>query len=252
MFAFLRGTVAYTGVNRIGLDVNGVGFDVQVPDSVQRKLSRNQEVTLLTYCHIREDSFQIFGFLSEEEKTLFVECLDINGVGPKAALGLLSALSVSAFAQAIQEHDVNAITRAPGVGKKLAQRIILEMKNRMGQDPELNTLLGAPDAKAAAEEGDDVYEALISLGCSPVEARKAATHARDSLGENATDEELVRAALSTTLKSSPLVPRDVALQLAKDVECVCLPILGASPVFQVATSSRVTVARSTRRALVGA
>lgn len=202
MFAFLRGTVAFAGINRIGLDVNGVGFDVQVPDSVQRKLSRNQEATLLTYCHIREDSFQIFGFLLEEEKALFVECLDINGVGPKAALGLLSALSVAAFAQAIQEHDVTAITRAPGVGKKLAQRIILEMKNRMGQDPELNALLGAPDAKAAAEEGDDVYEALISLGCSPAEAKKAATHARDSLGEDATDEELVRAALRSLAKVS--------------------------------------------------
>jgi Holliday junction DNA helicase RuvA len=200
MFAFLRGTVAYTGINRIVLDVNGVGFDVQVPDSVQRKLSRNQDATLLTYCHIREDSFQIFGFLSVEEKTLFTECLNINGVGPKAALGILSALSVSAFAQAIQEHDVTAVTRAPGVGKKLAQRIILEMKNRMGQDPELNALLGAPDKKEDVVEGDDVYEALISLGCSAAEAKKAATHARETLGEKATDEELVFTALRSLAK----------------------------------------------------
>lgn len=200
MFAFLRGTVAYTGINRIVLDVNGVGFDVQVPDSVQRKLSRNQDATLLTYCHIREDSFQIFGFLSEEEKVLFTECLNINGVGPKAALGILSALSVSAFAQAIQEHDVTAVTRAPGVGKKLAQRIILEMKNRMGQDPELNALLGAPDKKEDVIEGDDVYEALISLGCSAAEAKKAATHARETLGEKATDEELVFTALRSLAK----------------------------------------------------
>ena len=201
MFAFLKGTVAYIGINRIGLDVNGVGFDVQVPDPVQRKLSRNQEVLLLTYCHIREDSFQIFGFLTEEEKALFVECLDINGVGPKAAMGLSSALSVASFAQAIQEHDVTTITRAPGVGKKLAQRIILEMKNRMGQDPELNALLGAPDAADAADD-DDVYEALISLGCSAAEAKKAATRARESLGEEATDEELVRAALRSLAKVS--------------------------------------------------
>lgn len=200
MFAFLRGIVAYTGVNRIVLDVNGVGFDVQVPDSVQRKLSRNQEATLLTYCHIREDSFQIFGFLSEEEKALFTECLDINGVGPKAALGILSALSVSAFAKAIQEHDVTAVTRAPGVGKKLAQRIILEMKNRMGQDPELNALLGTPDKKEDVLEGDDVYEALISLGCSAAEAKKASTYARDTLGKDAKDEELVFTALRSLAK----------------------------------------------------
>ncbi len=200
MFAFLRGTVAYTGINRIGLDVNGVGFDVQVPDSVQRKLTRNQETTLLTYCHIREDSFQIFGFLLEEEKALFMECLEINGVGPKAALGILSVLSVTAFAKAIQEHDVTAVTRAPGIGKKLAQRIILEMKTRMGQDPELNALLGAPDEKSDIVEGDDVYEALISLGCSAAEAKKAATHARETLGEDATDEELVRTALRSLAK----------------------------------------------------
>lgn len=200
MFAFLRGTVAYTGINRIGLDVNGVGFDVQVPDSVQRKLTRNQETTLLTYCHIREDSFQIFGFLLEEEKALFMECLEINGVGPKAALGILSVLSVTAFAKAIQEHDVTAVTRAPGIGKKLAQRIILEMKTRMGQDPELNALLGAPDEKSDVGEGDDVYEALISLGCSSAEAKKAATHAREALGEDATDEELVRTALRSLAK----------------------------------------------------
>ena len=200
MFAFLRGIVAYTGINRIVLDVNGIGYEVQVPDSVQRKLSRNQEATLLTYCHIREDSFQIFGFLSEDEKALFVECLDINGVGPKAALGILSTLSVSAFGQAIQEHDVTAVTRAPGIGKKLAQRIILEMKTRMGQHPELNALLGAPDEKSDAVEGDDVYEALMSLGCSAAEAKKASTHARETLGEDATDEELVRTALRSLAK----------------------------------------------------
>ena len=199
MFAFLRGSVALLGPNRLVLDVNGVGFEVLVPDSVQRKLTQGREATLLTYCHIREDSFQIFGFLSDQEKTLFTMCLDINGVGPKAALGLLSVLSVDAFARAIQEQDVAAVSRAPGVGKKLAQRIILELKTKMGGMPELSALLGTPDG-AAEMEGDDVYEALISLGCSAAEARKAATHARDSLGENASDEDLVRAALRSLAK----------------------------------------------------
>ena len=199
MFAFLRGVVAAIGVNRIALDVNGVGFDVLAPDSVQRKLTRNQEVTLLTYCHIREDSFQIYGFLTEEEKALFIMCLDITGVGPKAALGILSVLSVSAFARAVQEHDVAAVSRAPGVGKKLAQRIILEIKTRMGQHPELNALLGAPE-KQESLDGDDVYEALISLGCTPVEAKKACAHARETLGEGASDEDLVRAALRSLAK----------------------------------------------------
>ena len=199
MFASLRGRVTVSGPNRIVLDVNGIGFDVWVPDSVQRKLVRDQEAALLTYCHIREDSFQIFGFMTEQEKTLFIMCLDINGVGPKAALGLLSVLSVNAFARAIQEQDVAAVSRAPGVGKKLAQRIILEMKTKMGGVPELSALLGAPDA-VADMEGDDVYEALISLGCSAAEARKAAPQARATLGEAASDEDLVRAALRSLAK----------------------------------------------------
>ena len=199
MFAFLRGVVASLGVNRVALDVNGIGFDVLVPDSVQRKLSRQQEATLLTYCHIREDSFQIFGFLSEEEKTLFTLCLDINGVGPKAALGLLSVLSVDAFVRAVQEHDVTAVSRAPGVGKKLAQRIILEMKSKLGETPELGALLGDPD-QGRSPVGDDVFEALISLGCTVAEAKKAAAQARETLGENASDEELVRSALRSLAK----------------------------------------------------
>ncbi len=199
MFAFLRGRVVSLGVNRIALDVNGIGFEVQTPDTVQRRLTRGQEATLLTYCHIREDSFQIFGFLSEEERTLFVMCLDINGVGPKAALGLLSVLSVDAFARAIQEQDIAAVSRAPGVGKKLAQRIILEMKTKLGGTPELSALLGAPDT-AAGGAGDDVFEALISLGCSAAEAKKAAAYARTTLGETASDADLVRAALRSLAK----------------------------------------------------
>lgn len=194
MFAFLRGTVMSIGINRIALEVNGIGFEVHVPDTVQRKLACDCEATLLTYCHIREDCFQIFGFFSEEERRLFTMCLDITGVGPRVALAVLSALSAQAFARAVQEQDIAAFTRAPGVGKKLAQRIILEMKSRMGQDPELDSLLGAP-GRTEPEGGDDVYEALLSLGCTPAEAKKAAAHARAALGDGVRDEELVRAAL---------------------------------------------------------
>lgn len=199
MFAFLRGTVASLGINRVALDVNGIGFDVLVPDSVQRKLVRHQDVTLLTYCHIREDSFQIFGFLSEEEKALFMMCLNINGIGPKVALGLLSALSVEALVRAIQEQDVASVSRAPGVGRKLAQRVILEMKTKLGETPELDKLMGTPSGEAVTE-GDDVFEALISLGCTAVEARKAAGRAREELGATASDEDLVRAALRSLRK----------------------------------------------------
>lgn len=195
MFAFLRGTVAAKPRDHIALDVGGVGFAVYVPESTYRRLVVNQEALLHTYCHIREDEFKIFGFLKEEEKTLFIALLGINGVGPRAALALLSSMSVAQFGQAIMNSDVAALAKAPGIGKKLAQRIVLETRTRMGQTPELSAILGETRESEAPPEGDDVYEALISLGCTPAEARKAAATARRQLGAEARDEDLVRAAL---------------------------------------------------------
>lgn len=195
MFAFLRGTVAAKTVDYVTLDVGGIGFEVSVPESVFRRLVPNQEVTLLTYCHIREDMFKIFGFLREDERALFTTFLGISGVGPKAALSILSVLSVAECGRAILENDVKAFTRVPGVGKKLAQRVVLEMKTKLGQTPELSAILGETEAAEASLEGDDVYEALISLGCTPPEAKKAATTARKELGGDARAEELVRVAL---------------------------------------------------------
>ena len=195
MFAFLRGIVALKAVDHIALDVGGAGYKLSVPDSVYRKLVVNQDVRLITYCHIREDTFQIFGFLKEEERTLFTMLLDITGVGPKVALAVLSALPVAEFGRAVLESDVAALTKAPGVGKRMAQRIVLEMQNKMGQDPELSAILGEAEREAEPTEGDDVYEALVSLGCTAAEAKRAAGKARQALGNDAADEELVRAAL---------------------------------------------------------
>ncbi|MBX3180485.1 MAG: Holliday junction branch migration protein RuvA [Candidatus Hydrogenedentes bacterium] len=200
MFAFLRGTVAIKSLDHIALDVGGAGYEIAVPETVYRKLAVHQEVTLLTYCHIREDAFQIFGFLKEEEKTLFTTLLSINKVGPKVALNVLSGLSVQAFGQAVLENDVKAFTKIPGVGQAMAQRIVLEMKTKLKQNPDLNAIIGEPEKAEAAPEGDDAYEALISLGCTPAEAKKATAAARKQLGEGATDEDVVRAALRSLAK----------------------------------------------------
>jgi Holliday junction DNA helicase RuvA len=194
MFAFLRGTVARKGLDHIELDVDGVGYEVSVPESVYRRLVVDQETTLLTYCHIREDAFQIFGFLREEEKGLFKTLLGISGIGPKVSLAILSAMSVSEFGRAVLENDVKAFTRVGGVGKKTAQRVVLEMKTRLGQDAELSAILGEP-RETATPETDDVIAALCSLGCTLGEARKAAATARKQLGADASDAELVKAAL---------------------------------------------------------
>lgn len=200
MFAFLRGTVALKTLGHIALDVGGAGYEISVPEGVYRKLQVHQEVTLLTYCHIREDAFQIFGFLKEEEKTLFTTLLSINKVGPKVALSVLSGITVQAFGQAVLENDVKTFTKIPGLGKAMAQRIVLEMKTKLKQNPDLNAIIGEPESLSTEPQGDDAYEALISLGCTPQEAKKATLAARKKLGDDATDEDVVRAALQSMAK----------------------------------------------------
>ncbi|MBI5093650.1 MAG: Holliday junction branch migration protein RuvA [Candidatus Hydrogenedentes bacterium] len=195
MFAFLRGTVAAKPLGRVHLDVGGVGYDVFVPDGTHRRLTAGATATLLTYCHIREDSFQIFGFLREEEKTLFMMLLGISGIGPKVSLAVLSAMSVAEFGRAVRENDVTAFTKIGGVGKKTGQRIVLEMKAKLGQDAELDAILGEPASAEPTPDTDDVIAALCSLGCTLGEARKAAATARKQLGDGASDEDLVKAAL---------------------------------------------------------
>lgn len=200
MFAFLRGVVAAKTAEHLHLDVNGVGYEVFVPDSVHRRLRPDQPATLLTYCHIREDSFTIFGFLREEEKALFIMLLSISGIGPKVALAILSTMSPAEIGRAVLDSDVTAFTKVGGVGKKTAQRVVLEMKAKMGQDAELSAILGEDDSVDDAGDTDDVIAAMMSLGCTPQEAKKAATTARKSLGKDARDEDLVREALRSMAK----------------------------------------------------
>ena len=125
--------------------------------------------------------------------------LSVSGVGPKAAMAVLSAMSVPEFGRAVTEHNVNAFTKVSGIGKKGAQRIVLEMKAKLGQDPEMNAILGEPETEGD-DLRDDVVEALCSLGCTLNEARKAAQKARKDLGEKARDEDLVKVALRSLAK----------------------------------------------------
>ncbi len=199
LFAFLRGSVAAKTPGEVVLDVNGVGYQVFVPDRVWDRLSLESSALLLTYCHIREDSFQIFGFQRQEEKAIFELLLGISGVGPKVALAVLSTLGVSEFRRAVLENDVTAITRVSGVGKKGAQRIVLETKSKLGQDTELSALLG-DDGVVDSDSGDDVIAALCALGCTLAEAQRAAKKARDASSPDAPDEDVVKLALRSMAK----------------------------------------------------
>ncbi len=193
MFDYLHGIITKICPNAIVLDVHGIGFLLNVPLSLLSKVHIDEERLIPVYVVWREDSVDIYGFENEEQKLLFQRLVSISGIGPKMALAVLSTLSVNDFRQAVMGNDYNLIATAPGIGKKTAQRLILEFRNKMGEDTELSALLTPPEEKIV--DTDEVYQAMLSMGCSNSEARSAVSYARKQLGDHASIEDLIRSAL---------------------------------------------------------
>ena len=172
MISFLRGKIAAKNENGIIIDVNGIGFTVNMPTSdIAKSGSIGEEITVNTYFHVSEMAMQLYGFLTTEEMDYFNKLISISGIGPKAALAVLGTLSVQDLAFAIIAEDVKAITRAPGVGPKAAQRIILELKGKI----DTQAAVGASSAEKNAtvvRADTGAVNALIALGASPSEAQK--------------------------------------------------------------------------------
>lgn len=193
MFSYLKGVIAKLDSSSIVLDVNGMGFLLNVPTGVLSRFRIYQEVLMPVVVLLKENSIDIYGFESEEQKLLFNKLLQINGIGPKVAISILSTMSVADFLSAVEKNDYRTIAQSPGVGKKLAQRIILEFRSKMGEDTELSSLLSPQ--KEVSQEGDEVYLAMVAMGCSSTEAKQASNFARRELGDDAPIEELIRKAL---------------------------------------------------------
>ena len=178
------------------IDVEGVGYGLHIPLSTYTRLCQVggiQEVC--TYLYVRDDAIQLYGFAAAEEKELFGLLLSVSGVGPRMALGILSGLSVDEFRQAVSDEDVSLLMTVPGIGKKKGQRLLLELKDRVGV-----TLTGAAaeERVPATVEGRltrDAVSALLSLGCRVEEARKAIREVRKILPEGTSLEELIKEAL---------------------------------------------------------
>ena len=181
MIAFLRGTVAESYPQRLILDVHGVGYEVIVPLSTFDKLNPlpGRELTLKTYLHVRENMQVLYGFATDAERDIFLLLIDrVSGIGPATAIAILGSLSVEQFKQAVVSGDVSGIARAKGVGIKTAERIVLELKDKVG----------------LAATWEDAELALIALGFKQVESRKAiAAHLKENPDADA--DELIRAAL---------------------------------------------------------
>jgi Holliday junction DNA helicase RuvA len=167
MIGRLTGVIAEKSPPQVVIDVAGVGYEVDVPMSTFFNLgSLGDKAVLLTHLTVREDAHQLFGFLTHEERATFRQLIKISGVGPKMALGLLSGLSVPELAQAVSRQETGRLTKVPGIGKKTAERLLLELKGKLGADLALPATV-ANDAQA------DILQALVALGYSEKDAAAA-------------------------------------------------------------------------------
>ncbi|MGN1362002.1 MAG: Holliday junction branch migration protein RuvA [Eggerthellaceae bacterium] len=187
MISFLQGTVAARTAQSVLLNVNGVGFEVLMSQAGLAKLPQpGEQVAVHTYLQVREDSMTLFGFLSQEEKSLFQRLIGVSGVGPKMALAALSLYAPAQLVDAIMEQDVDRVQKIPGVGKKTASRIILEMKGTLEKEA---TLFGGDASPAASPASSDALagakEALLSLGFTSAEADLACKGAPEGASEGA-------------------------------------------------------------------
>ena len=194
MFYYLNGTITLLDANLAVVDCGGVGYACHTTNYTLARLQLGKPAKLFTYCNIKEDAFDIFGFFTREELNCFERLLGVTGVGPKAALAILSVVSPEQLTLAVMTQDDKTITMAQGVGKKLAQRIILELKEKIGgSSMELDFSAGTPTAAPAQTGGAAAMAraALQELGYSPAEISAALK----GVDPNASTEEMVRFAL---------------------------------------------------------
>lgn len=202
MIGQLRGVLAAKRPNVVLVDVAGVGYEVEIPLSTFYGLPNlHGEVSLLIYTHVREDQITLFGFLSTREKHFFELLLSVSGVGPSVALKVLSGLSIDELIPAVQKGDLAQLTRIPGVGKKTAERVVLELRDKMSAlAAKESEREGRADATTRGGIEGDTISALVNLGYQRAPVEKAVESARKS-GANSSFEALLKAALQQLSKA---------------------------------------------------
>jgi Holliday junction DNA helicase RuvA len=174
MIATLEGILEYRGNDSITINVGGIGFRVNVPGSTFKHLGTiKDKVSLYTHLYVREDNISLYGFITNEELALFRNLISVSGIGPKVALALLSTLNPEQLVMAITSGDIDLISQTPGIGKKLASRLVVELKGKLEKEWKEVALPLAP-------ESADVIAALTDLGYSVTEANKAISKLPDS------------------------------------------------------------------------
>jgi len=199
MIAFVRGQVAAVTLSSAVLEVGGVGLELMCTPSTLSTLRTGHQATLPTSMVVREDSLTLFGFLDEDEKSCFELVQTASGVGPKLAQAMIAVLTPDDLRRAVAGDDVKTLTRVPGIGQKGAQRIILELKDRLGAP--VGGRAASPAAAAAAPWRDQVHQGLVGLGWPARDAEKAVDAVALEAGDAPDVAALLRAALRTLSKA---------------------------------------------------
>jgi Holliday junction DNA helicase RuvA len=192
----LRGSLAEKQPPHVIIDVNGVGYELEVPMTTLYRLpSLGESVTLHTHLVVREDAHLLYGFSEKRERELFRELIRLNGVGPKLALALMSGFDVDEMVRCVQAQDASALVKIPGVGKKTAERLLIELKDRFKaweSLPAIAPLVASTTSGVTVTAETDAVSALVSLGFKPQEASRAVAAVSE---EGMSSEELIRRAL---------------------------------------------------------
>ena len=173
MISYVKGTVAYIGNDCIDVDNNGIGYNIQVSLSTASAVVMEKEVKIYTYMNVKENELSLFGFLTKEELNMFNLLIGVNGVGPKSAVAMLGALSPSQLALAIATEDIKALSVGQGIGKKIAQRIALELKDKVGADTITTGVEIVQKVDVTTGERAEALSALMALGFTKNEAENA-------------------------------------------------------------------------------
>ncbi|GAB2771814.1 Holliday junction DNA helicase RuvA [Hymenobacter luteus] len=200
MIAYVDGKLAYKDPTQAILDVNGIGYEVRISLATYSKLPADGEkAKLYTYQHIKEDGQALYGFLDPNEKALFMQLISVSGIGPGTGIVMVSSMSVGEIRQAIVSEDVRAIQAIKGVGPKTAQRVVLELKDKLRKD-ELLAKAGidtVPLAKAHNTNRSEALAALVTLGFARAAAEKTLDQIQNKHGNDLSVEELIKFALKS-------------------------------------------------------
>lgn len=199
MINYIIGEIAEIEENRIIVEANSMGFQIFVPATVVNRVTVGNKAKIYTYMSVKEDDISLYGFLTRDDLKTYKLLLGVNGIGPKAALGVLSALSADELRFAVLSDDAAAISKAPGIGKKTAQKLILELKDKLsledafGQKMANNAVTESGVSAAHSDAGSEAVQALVALGYSSAEALRA-VKAVDN-GADMSVEQILKAAL---------------------------------------------------------